>query len=282
MNDQQIYEFLARKPDSRAQDIADAMDVELKVASDALRALVDCGDVVRHAGIARNGLSAQLYHLSVEYRRGRDYQAIMSKIVASASEVQVAPAPVSKPPVAAAFETPVLADLKELKPPRTKVEMAIDYLAGNPNADDAQMRAAMGLPKTSSPTNYLASAMRAGRVVKSRYGWNVGPGIAPDKNQRAPYNPPPVSSVPAAVSDVTLAGPNVVPPYVVPDADGRAALANQISDLPKGIFRCGLWSDGVIEMQRGDTLLAKLSRAEAEQMAEFMGWAPRAADKAAA
>lgn len=37
------------------------------------------------------------------------------------------------------------------------------------------------------------------------------------------------------------------------------------------IFRCGLWSDGVLELQRDGVQVVALNRGEHEQLADFMG-----------
>lgn len=288
MNDQKIYEYLARKPDSRAQDLADAMDVELKVASDALRALVDCGDVVRHTGIARNGVSAQLYHLSVEFRTSRDGKALIAS-VQPVEVVAATQAPDVPQAAAVPLQTPVLSQLTELAPARTKVQMAIDFLTSTPNATDAQMRIAMGLPKTSSPSTYLASALRAGRVVKTATGWNIASG-KPDAEVKQPPAIEPVVQFPTSLRSPEVNNVAVIGNTIVASKDHKqiapAVLATAVeAETPEPVtpvFRCALWSDGVLELQRNGRSLVELTRGEGEHIADFMRRMWGEADKAAA
>lgn len=77
MNDQQIYALMAKTPGLRAVQIADALDQELVDVSNALRSLVEVGDVVQTKGIAPNGHQAMMYDLSDEFKKSREGKALL-------------------------------------------------------------------------------------------------------------------------------------------------------------------------------------------------------------
>lgn len=337
MNDQHILQYLARKPDSRAQDLADFMDVDLKVASDALRCLVDEGDVVRFSGVARNGVQSQLYKLSDTFMKSRDYTIIKSQIDAAAQAVsKLAPepppaAPAPAPAPAPSALTPMFSAQTEMVK-ITKVQIAVDLLKAKGTATDDDMRAAMGLVRTSSPAAYLASALKSGRVVREGGIWRMGTGAPPAKPSTRAYNTTfakpkdePKAQFKPTEQPESLTKDDVkdLPPAVVEQLSKPAqALAEQpstpgpvesckhdtpfryeceecqaedaaarpkappVDDTPNPIdgpvYRCGLWSDGVLELQRDGRTVVTTTRREHEFMADFLRRSLGAVDKVAA
>lgn len=324
MSDQKIYQYLARRPDSRAQDIADILDVDLKVASDALRSLVDIGDVVRHTGTARNGHQAQLYNLSLTFKRTKQGQELMA---AQAGMVDVEPAPVAapvvvesapKPPATAApaVITPVFAQQTELAPVMTRVERAIQHLTISKTATDREIRDAMGLAADAAPRAYLASALKAGKVAKDGNTWRLGDGTPAPKQTSVAFVVPaqassvstvgrvafgpsepmgaPAEKVAAATRDevwgiptelkeqLSRAAQDLVAKALLPNLGPAVAEAPAPTQPPpESTFRCGLWSDGVLELQRDGRSLIELQRGEREQLADFMKRMLGAADQVA-
>lgn len=291
MNDQQIYQYLARKPGSRAQDIADALDVELREASDALRSLVEVGDVARYAGKAPNGLAAQLYTLSDTFKKSREGVALL----AASAQVPVAVAPAPTPPAPAPVAAPALAPVPVPAPAPTpapapekqtgsRAERAIACILEKGAVGDAELRMVMGIKSAEYPSTYLTKAVRAGRVIRDGMVWRPGKGEVVAPVPAKPVKPPvvkaeatvltptkvePAQSVAADVlfAQEVPAPVTPVPPVVAVVAPFKVAPAAQPA---APVFRCGLWSDGVLELQRDGRSLVELTRGEHEQLSDFM------------
>ncbi len=255
MNDQEICELIAKRVDTRAVQIADHFDKELRDVSEALRALVDCGDVLRTPGIGPNGQPAQFYNLSDAYRKSKEGREIMGKV---AGQIDAT--------VTVAIATPALPvrDLSKavqqpIEPPRgeavlSRVDRAIQHLAAAGSASDVEMRLAMGLAAPASPMAYLAHAVKAGRLSKLDGVWRLG-------QWGKAVSPKPVALA-EALSSVAQHGGSIVTTTQVEPAASEAATTT--------VFRCGLWSDGVLELQRNGVAVAFLERGEGEHLADFV------------
>lgn len=292
MDDLKIYQYLARKPDSRAQDIADVMGVDLAPMSETLRGLVDAGDLVRHSGQARNGLPCQLYNLSEFYKTSKVGVALLASI---------APVPAPAAPAEAVPE-----------PTLSRVERAIAYLAKMGSGGDIEMRQVMGMKPEEYPSSVFTQAVKAGKIVRDGLVWRLGDGTPPVPAKPASLNPRKfapvekrkrqthakfdkhaqpgatdtvvkVGNVIVATKDATPVGQKVIDAIagVTRDEvkDLPAALVDQLSKQvqalskepdPAPVFRCGMWSDGVLELQRNGRSLVELSQLEHEHLGEFM------------
>ncbi len=292
MNDLQIYTLMAKTPNIRAVQICDALDVDLVDVSAALKSLVSVGDVMRHTGAGPNGQPTQMYNLSPDFRKSRDGAALIASLPATAPTPTPAVQPPTTPavpavsPVVPAPEvqappfvtTPVFGEQSALPRAATKVDLALEHVKNHGPVSDIDMRTVMGLPKTSAPKAYLISAIKSGRIRKNDAGqWELGDGTAPAK--RAPATPAaPTVVAAAAATKEDVAG---LPPEVVKQLSKPAqVLANPPTSVGP-TFRCGLRSDGVLELQRDGRSLVELTRDEGEHLAEFMGRMLTAADQIA-
>lgn len=311
MNDQMIYQLMAKTPDIRAVQIADALDKDLSDVSEALRSLVEVGDVVAHTGSAPNGQPTRLYNLSDEFKRSKDGRALLESVVGAMLAEPVAPALPPAPPFpepAAAVATPVFATQTEMAPVRTKGAIAIEHLTkhqrnvdpGKRPVNDADMRAVLGLPRTSHPRAYLTAQMKSGTIVRNADGyWSLGDGTPPPpagqspslRNYGSKNKDQPVAQFPAtAQPDPASAPPETDLPE--PQSTNEEVTMSQPEPKPappeteaapaaEPVFRCGLWSDGVLELQRDGVQVVALNRGEHEQLADFMGRMLGHVDKAA-
>lgn len=234
MNDQKIYELMAKTPDIRAVQIADALDQDLTDVSDALKALVDEGDVTRTAGTAPNGQSAQIYNLSQTFMRTAEYKAIKAQLDAAPAVTSTGTVADSVPAVHAAA------------PKVSRVDSALAFIRFMGKVSSADLKQHMGIA-TGSPSNYLNAAMRDGRVARKRFSdghyWVIGTG----QDTRA------VDSTPCLAKEAAGAGVDTAP----------------VAQPGTPAFRCGLWSDNVLELQRDGVTLTTLTRGEGEHMATF-------------
>lgn len=343
MNDQQIYQLMAKTPNIRAVQIADALDKDLSDVSEALRSLVTCGDVVAHTGEAPNRQPTRMYNLSDDFKRSKDGRALLTSVVgAMLAEPVPIPVPATPSPVPAAFPTPVFATQDEMAPVRTKAQVVIEHLTFHKSATDAEMRTVMGLPKTSTPRAYLQAHVKSGKIVRDAGGvWTLGDGTPLPPAGQSPslrkYNktkPGPVAQFKPTAKDPWPAPAPKAPeikPQASPSTKEEAAPMSQPEPKPPAeackhdtpyryeceecqdaahspmtagatqdepnpfgdpapalasgptftgtitrpstepVFRCGLWSDGVLELQRNGVQVAALTRGEGEYLAAFMG-----------
>ncbi|RFP19176.1 hypothetical protein [Duganella sp. BJB475] len=285
MNDQLILEFVATKQPVRAVQLADKFDVDLKAASDALKSLVDVGDLVRTAGTAPNGQPAQVYGLSAEFVKSKEGKLLAARIegaqatlavavaapVAKAEQIEVQPSPAAAKPAPAALNKPTepaesTASLAGIN--RAEAGVACIRLHGS--VSDADLRVAMGLRAGQYPSAWLGAAIKRGDINKDGKNWTPGPG-SEVKRQPAfggslglPGATPHVSSAPPVPKFKDSAAP---PAALMAGADDEPSVS-AVAVPPK--FRCGLWSDGVLELQRNGVTVAELERDEGETVAAFM------------
>lgn len=236
MNDQKIYELMAKTSDIRAVQIADALDQELTDVSAALKALVDEGDVVRHAGTAPNGQPAQIYNLSHTFMKTAEYKAIKAKLDAAPSPAAASTTTVAESVPAAHAAVPKV----------SRIDGAIAFIRLMGKVTTAELKQHMGLGSGASPASWLNTAIQDGRLVRSSNHWSIGNGT-PVTSQITQKTPAPavLETAAAAASPVTAGTPH----------------------LSK--FRCGFWSDNVLELQRDGVTLTTLTRAEGEHMNSF-------------
>jgi hypothetical protein len=172
MNDQQIYALMAKTPGIRAVQIADALDAPLSDVSAALRPLVEVGDVVQTKGFSPNGHPAQVYELSDAFKKSREGKELLARL---GTPAEAKPAPAAelaetvKLPAAAVEAAPPVRH----GPTATKVDRAIAFITRFGSASDNQLRDVMDLPPKAYVGAYLASACKAGRVIRDGDRWKL-------------------------------------------------------------------------------------------------------------
>lgn len=257
MNDLKIYELIAKTPDIRAVQIADALDIELTEASADLRELVEIGHVTKRSGFAPNGVSAQLYNLSDDFKATAEYKLVMGRLAHQPVHIPV----FAKEQGAAAA------------PPRngetTLAARGEAHIIALGSVSDNDLREFMGLKTGQYPSAFLASAIKAGRINKDGKNWmpGQGTGARPAPSMRHESIGKPKSEAVARFNEQTAAAAiknlNEAPQALTP-------APAPIPAVTAPVFRCGLWSDGVLELQRDGERVAALQRGEQEQLVDFM------------
>jgi hypothetical protein len=276
VNDQQILEFIAIKQPVRAVQLSDNFDVDLKTASEALKSLVDVGDLVRVAGTAPNGQPAQVYGLSEAFIKSREGKVLAARLEASAAP---APAPVTTPapaPVVAAAPVPAPAPAA---PPKVspaddtstrRIERAIAHIVATGPTSDADMRVVLNLRADQYPSGLLQRAVKDGRLAKNGKAWALGTGVPPaPAAKRPPFGGslglPGATPTPAPSKRITE---DIA--MLKNESTAPVAASTPPSTVAPPTFRCGLWSDGVLELQRNGVTVAELEQDEGETVAVFM------------
>jgi hypothetical protein len=283
INDQKIYTLMLKAASIRAVQIADALDEELVDVSSALKTLVDVGDVVRTPGTAPNGQTAQFYSLSSDFRKSRECMRLEAQLAAQATPPAAEPtsAPMNEPTTQAPAALPTSAPTTDAEP-MSKVARAIAFLNERRRATTVELRQVMGLKTFEAPSAYLKCALKDGRIKREGDNYELGgeppaartprPAfggslVLPGSKQYSSQDkaPAPAAEIPQALVTQTLAtlnGGTALEPAPVatqmPSASASAA------------FRCGLWIDDVVELQRGGITLDKLDRDEAVVLRDFL------------
>jgi hypothetical protein len=249
LNDQTLCALLVREEAMSAVQVANAFDVDLVDARDALNALVAVGDMVSASAISPKGAPTIMYSLSNSFKKSKDYH--VSVTVLDALPVPcAAPEPVVAPPAKGVAANRVAGG---------RTERAVAFILERGRATDAELRAELGLKPSEYPSTCLSMPAMQGRVVREGRDWLPGTGIPPKSITRQP------------AFGGALALPNSTPVAARPSPAFRAAAkaSPAPSDAPAA-FRCALWSDGVVELQRGGVRLAELRPDEAQAVADLV------------
>jgi hypothetical protein len=256
MNDQQICEFIAKKPRTRAAELANHFDVELTTVSSALRALVDVGELVKSTEFSEHGRQCQVYSLSDEFKKSREGKVMLAGIdvaPVARSVVVAEAAPPTAPPVAD----------KGAAESMTKVQRALACMEKVGAPTNNQLREAMGLLPNTYVGAYLATAIKDGRVVRVGDHWKLGIGKAA---------PPKVLDSVEKVGNIVVATRDAsqVPQAVIDALVSIPAPAAVSAPATAPAMRCALWSDGTFELKRGDSMVALLTGAELAFVMDYM------------
>lgn len=287
MNDQKIFEQVAKEPRIGAAAIANNLGLTLATVSADLRMLVDMGDLVKSIHFEEgNGRQWQVYELSEEFKRSHKYKAI-ANVIAAVSAPESKPAAASTPAeqefkqaefltghtlvrgqVTAGTVQPTVTVVQETAAPApraetglTKIQMAIACITKVGSASADQLREAMGLHPKASVSPYMKAAREDGRVYRDGDRWMLGAG-----KEAAPAAFTPKASQDNAPSPSPDTDP--IEPAVKSESPLHPDLAAAAEPAPQ--LRCAVWSDDMIELQRDGEEVARLTQEEFEFISGFM------------
>jgi hypothetical protein len=270
MNDQKIYELMFKTPGIRAVQIADALDAELVDISNALKSLVEVGDVVQTKGFSPNGHQAMIYNLSDGFKRSRQYADLVASAAARAKTALLTPAP-NDAPAAAASLAPVIDAIENVVTvgnvvlaTRDGSALTAEVIAAVADAEKADAPEADGerrispLKRTERALAFLRQCGPDGARAED---------LCDAMGLRHDQSPSNFLRTARSRGQVTVKDHRwryVEQPGFMPVSAARPAPSAD------GPFRCGIWLDDVIELQRGGTTIGTLARAEAVQLRDFL------------
>jgi hypothetical protein len=167
---------------------------------------------------------------------------------------------------------------RDITPGLPRVERAIAFVHTRGMATSSELHMVMELEQDQLPSDYLDGAVAAGLLAKFGKHWTpgIGPAVAP--LVEAPGYCIPVFAPPPADNIVSLESQRTarVKPVEKVDFAGFADMVNSEAESappvkPAPVIRCGLWSDGSVEVQRDGKTSAVLFVEEAACLADF--WA---------
>ena len=167
---------------------------------------------------------------------------------------------------------------RDITPGLPRVERAIAFVHTRGMATSSELHMVMELEQDQLPSDYLDGAVAAGLLAKFGKHWTpgIGPTVAP--LVEAPGYRIPIFAPPPADNVVTLEPQRTarVKPVEKVDFGGFADMVNSQVETgsaptakPAPAIRCGLWSDGSVEVQRDGKTSAVLFVEEVACLAEF-------------
>jgi hypothetical protein len=245
-----ILKLIAARPGIRSVEIADQIDCDVDAVENSIKEQIESGYVRREVITAPNGRPTPAFWMkgvsSVVSTPEPKAPEVVSSAPAVAPVAEVLPAPpapteepkmlVPETPPAPAVEIPI-ARLDPAAPPtRTKVDMCMDFIRSQPDhaATDDDFRALLGLRKDQHPSVYLSTQRRKGLIHKDIDVWRLGPRKT------------------AADQSITKPVQQKVVPLEAPE------------------FRCALWSDGELQLARGEEIAMRLTVAEVGRLRDYL------------
>lgn len=230
-----ILMAIAERPGIRAVEIADKVDCDIEAVERSIREEIDAGNVRREIITGPNAKPTLAFWMK-DTPAGKPPGATPK----APKAVPVQSVAVSAAPAPAAIElVPSAPEVVIASPPpatiesgRTKVDILMDFIRSQPDqaATDDQLRQVIGLRKDQHPSTFLSTQRRRGEIHKDIDMWRLGP----------------------RKTIGSAAAPEA--PVIDPDAD----------------FRCALWSDGELQLARGDQIALRLSAAEVGHLRNYL------------
>jgi hypothetical protein len=164
---------------------------------------------------------------------------------------------------------------RDIAPGLPRVERAIAFVRTRGMATSSELHMVMELEPNELASDYLDSALAGGLLVKTGKYWV--PGTVPVIAADAPAYAIPTFVPPQPVDNVVSLEPQRtarVKPAEKVDFVGFADMVNSEADSaptakPAPVIRCGLWSDGSVEVQRDGKTSAVLFVEEVACLADF-------------
>jgi hypothetical protein len=252
MNDQAILEKIAQHPKCRAVQLADWIDIALEDAQASLAGLIAVGDVVAEPGTSPAGHPCQFYSLSDKFKASQAYKPLAVKAIA--------------------------ADFAAGHADLNKTDRAIAFVRESGTASSYELHVVMGLKPEQHASGSLANALADGRLAKDGKNWTLGPAAKPDpraEDQVLPSISQGERIIPAAENSELMKRLDTpeealsaikVPTFLPQQASALAAPSDAAP-----IYRCALWSDGILEVRRNGETVAEIPQAIGESIAAFLG-----------
>jgi hypothetical protein len=255
MNDQAILERIAQHPKCRAVQLADWLDLDLVDVQAALAALIAVGDVTSEPGLSPAKNPCQFYDLSSKFKASDAYKPMEVK-------------------ARAAIFAAAHADLN-------KTDRALAFVRERGAASSYELHVVMGLKPEESATSWLSHAVKDGRLARDGKTWTLGAGeqLPPVVAVQKDLQPQPAAGTADGAAQPQPAPPVEAQPHVPAQAGTtkhqpsrpRARAAEPKADAPTvPVYRCALWSDGILEVQKDGATVAALEQAAGESLAAFL------------
>jgi hypothetical protein len=254
-----LLALIASNPGLRAEQIADRLDRGVADVDALLRPHLAVGSVFEEEVTAPNNRPAMAYHLSEQFKMTDAYSAIVAGRDPDAA--QVAQPPSTDAGSKEAGGPPAEADTADTAKAGTRVDRAIACVTKHGCVTNGQMRVATGLHVGQYPVSFLAVPLRDGRLARDGENWVLGPALAPKQQAEPIADEKAKMEIPVFTETANSPAHPVAP--AAPAVQGARAG-----------FRCAVWSDGILELQRDGATIASLLPGERAELAGHLLHAP--------
>jgi hypothetical protein len=247
MNDQAILEQIAQHPKCRAVRLADWLDLDLVDVQAALAALIAVGDVTSEPGLSPAKNPCQFYDLSSKFKASDAYKPMEVK-------------------ARAAIFAAAHADLN-------KTDRALAFVRERGVASSYELHVVMGLKPEESATSWLSHAVKDGRLARDGKTWTLGAGeqLPPVVAVQKEPQPQPAAGTADGAAQPQPPVPAQAGTITRQPSRPRVRAAEPKADAPTlPVYRCALWSDGILEVQKDGATVAALEQAAGESLAAFL------------
>jgi hypothetical protein len=245
-----ILKLIAERPGIRAVEIADKIDCEVDAVERSISEQIESGYVRHEVITAPNGrltpafwmkdVQLEVAPVALKAPRVPKVEVSTPVVALTAEDLPVqadAPAaPGPEAPPAPVASVPGSSRPPAAPPARTKVDIAMEFIRNQPDhtASDDDFRALLGLRKDQHPSVYLSTQRRKGLIHKDIDVWRLGP-----RKSAADH-------------------PSAEPVSQIAEQPGAAE------------FRCALWSDGELQLARGEQIAMRLTAAEVGRLCNYL------------
>jgi hypothetical protein len=245
-NEIALLALIANNPGLRTAQIADRLDVTVDEVETLLRPHLVAGRVFENEVMAPNNRPAMAYDVSEQFKVSDAYRAVLGGQEPGSAQVEAA-----QPGPTASSATPQApAEVEEHT--KTRVERAIACVTEHGRVTNDQLRFAMGLRVNQFPTSFLNRVLRDGLLARDGDNWVLGPALAAEPEAK-----------PASLASSEIEIPKFTE-KVTPEVRRDPA------PVARTGFRCAIWSDGILELQRDGATIAALSACERSALAGLL------------
>lgn len=256
---EEIIVLIGANPGIRTVQIADKVNCEIDLVEGSIEKELASGAIVKRSVLAPNNRKATGFWMA-SVAPAEDLPAELVSELSKKGQAEV------------------LRAQEAAAKPKTRVQMAIDFITAQPNqiATGAELHRAMGLKPNETPSSFLQGPLSDRRLLKDGKFWTIGDGIkpAPQSVVPKPENAP-IEQVEKPVAPAPAAPPVQLPESPAPAASAFPSIVSAIAVKPvaetsiSAQFRCALWSTGELEMERDGASVLQLSAEEAAHLRKF-------------
>lgn len=296
-----VLEVIAGTPNCRAVQIVDKLDMDAEEVLASIKALIQVGDVESSEGKAPNGLPCTVYNVSERFKATATYASLVAKSTAAnfaapgLNRVERAIEWVRQHGTATSAELHAVMGLDDNEAPSKVLTSALTTKRLVKDGKNWTLGPGPG-GEVSAPSP--ACAPKVDVVVTPRF---LPP--APSAPPAEAFADQPQSAASRVFADMAAdpapkvtrvrnakpreKGEEPAPPVIVePVQPARPAvpaveldqivvalhpsIESQPDPAPEPVYRCALWSDGVLEVQRNGLTVAEMPQAAAESLASFL------------
>ncbi len=155
----QILDLIHQNPDIRTIQIVDEVDLDIDIVENHLTAAIRDKMITMTPVIGPNMLKANSYKINPIHAYWKDRKQVVTAIATKSNDKVIRAAEMGD----------------QRRKPASKIQKALDFLAGRPSATRLELSDAMGIdPVKYHPTQYLLSLLKSGQILRDGDIYKLG------------------------------------------------------------------------------------------------------------